>query len=144
MKVSDVCVSHPIVIKTNASIREAAEYMAEFHVGSLIVIEQTQDGIKPIGIITDRDIVLKVATQGKNVDEVRIDEIMSRDLETAEGDEAIYDALQKMRKKGVRRLPIVDDDGILIGIMTVDDALEYIVKQLVEVVRLMWKEQARE
>ncbi len=144
MKVSDVCVPNPVVVKAGDSIRIAAQYMKQYHVGSLIVVEVINDGIKPIGIITDRDIVLKVATQGRSVDEVIVDEVMSKDLETAEGEEDIYEALQKMRRKGVRRLPIVDEEGLLVGIMTVDDALEFIVKQLVEVVRLMWKEQARE
>lgn len=100
-----------------ACVEDAVRVMSERNLGSVVVV----DGRRPIGILTDRDLVLRVLRRGLPPEGTQLAEVMSTKLVTAE-DECPYDeAAWRMREHRVRRLPIVDGDGSLVGIVTLDD-----------------------
>ncbi len=110
----DVCTA-----KKEDSLLNASRKMLEFGVGSVIIVE---DG-KPVGIVTERDILKKVVARNKVPSKVRLEEIMSSPLITIKPTTSLREAADIMRKRGIRRLPIIDDDGNLVGIITDNDIL---------------------
>jgi len=119
--------------------------MRTSHVGSLVVVEARGGRHYPVGIVTDRDIVVSVvAGDPDRINYLLVDDVMSDDLVTAREDESIEAALQRMEAHGVRRLPVVDNDGALAGIFTLDDVLEYLTEQQSKLVALVAREQRRE
>jgi CBS domain-containing protein len=114
-------------------------------VGAIVVVESRNGRHFPVGIITDRDIVVGVVSgDPEHILYVLASDIMSEDLVTAKEDESVEAALKKMEEHGVRRLPIVDVDGALAGILTLDDILQYLTGQQSELVALVAREQRHE
>ena len=104
--------------------------MRQFHVGDLVVTKQVEDKIMPISILTDRDIVIEVLAKDINPASVSVKDIMSQELFTADEKSSVSEMIERMLDGGVRRLPIVDSDGALVGIVTIDDLIDRIAKQL--------------
>jgi CBS domain-containing protein len=102
--------------------------MREAHVGDLVVTEQRNGLTVPIGIVTDRDLVIEVLAEGVDPAVVTIKDIMSRDLVTVHQDNGLEFALSEMRRKGLRRLPVVDQKNALIGILSADDVIDYLAR----------------
>jgi CBS domain-containing protein len=124
------------------TVAEAAKRMRDRHVGDLLVAD-TQE--RPMGILTDRDIVVSAVAQSPDkLESLLVSDVMSRDLVTARADETLDDALNAMRTRGVRRLPVVSADGRLEGIVAFDDILEAMSEELGELVGLVAREQRRE
>ena len=124
---------------------EAARLMREHHVGSLVVVgERLRSEKLPIGMITDRDIV--VAAVAKEVDPhtLTVGDVMSPDALVARERDGIPDVLRMMREKGVRRVPVVSDKGVLIGILSIDDVLELVAEEMDGFVATMRSERSRE
>ena len=143
MRTGEVCNRTVIVVGRDTSLGEAAKLMRENHVGSLVVVEDT-DGRAPVGIVTDRDIVVEVLSSGLDHRTVTVGEIMGAKLVTAREDDDWLDTLKVMRGRGVRRVPVVGAAGELVGIVTVDDLLEVVAEQLDDIVRAIGNEQSRE
>jgi len=144
MGLSELCNRSVVVTLAKTSVEEAARLMREHHVGSLVVIEETALGRRPVGIVTDRDVVIEVVAAGVVPATVTVGEIMGPELVTAlEADEP-WDTIAVMRQRGVRRMPVVGADGLLIGIVTVDDLLEIIAEQLDGLAKVITAEQRRE
>jgi CBS domain-containing protein len=107
-------------VEAGCTLLEAARRMAERSVGCLVITDGS--GRTPLGIVTDRDLVLLLARGGDPRGET-VASLTTRPLETLRADESFQQAAHKMRKHGVRRLPIVDPDGRLAGIVSLDDLL---------------------
>jgi CBS domain-containing protein len=101
------------------TVEQAAVIMRDRHVGCLVV---TRRG-RPAGIVTDRDLVLRVLAEGLDPSTVRLGEFVTFDPITISVRDSIDTAAERMRKHGVRRLPIVDEEGVAVGIVTADDLL---------------------
>jgi len=144
MKVGDACNREVVVVERNASVRDAARLMRDFHVGDLIVVESGEGRRRPVGILTDRDIVVGVLARDVDTESVAVQDVMSGELVTATEDESLLDAVKRMRAAGVRRTPVVDQDGTLIGILTVDDLLDLLSETLSDLTRLVSREISRE
>jgi CBS domain-containing protein len=144
MTIGKVCNREVVFIHAQASIPEAARLMREHHVGDLVVIKEKTGKRVPVGIITDRDIVLEVIAEGVSMDDVNVGDIMSDNLVTARESESLLDTIKVMRAKGVRRLPVVNDDNDLVGILSVDDLIDLFSEQIVDLARLIAREQGRE
>ncbi len=144
MSVGEIC--NRIVIVTNRATRldEAARLMREHHVGSIVVVDETAAGNKPAGVVTDRDIVIECVATGVNPATVTVEEIMAPDLVVAREADDVLDSLNKMRAKGIRRMPVVDGHGVLVGILTLDDLLGILAEQVDGMVKAIAQEQARE
>lgn len=145
MTVGDICTRDVVVAPKGEAIVDAAKRMRSAHVGNVVVIENRGGRHVPIGIVTDRDIVISaVAGDPSHLMYLLLSDVMSDDLVTSKEDESIDMALKKMEEHGIRRLPIVDAEGTLVGILTLDDVLQYITQQQSELVALVAREQRRE
>ena len=143
MKTGEACNRTVIVVGRETPLDEAAKLMRENHVGSLVVAEDT-NGRRPVGIVTDRDMVVEVLAAGLDYRTMAVGEIMGARLITASEDDDCLDTLKLMRTHGVRRVPVVGLKGDLAGIVTADDLLEIVAEELGEIVRTVGREQAQE
>jgi CBS domain-containing protein len=124
---------------------DAAKRMRTSHVGDLVVVENRDDRRMPVGIVTDRDIVIAaVAGDPDHINYLLVSDVMTSDLVTATEQDSIETALKRMQEHGIRRLPVVDKTGALIGILTLDDILRYLTAQQSQLVALVAREQQRE
>lgn len=105
----------------DATALDAAKFMRDMGVGCVIVVEAKGD--KPIGIVTDRDIMSKVIVEEKDPKTVKLKDIMTSPAVTISEDKHIFDVTKLMSVHGVRRFPVVDKDGKLIGVLALDDIL---------------------
>lgn len=144
MKVGEICNRVVVFSTKDMPLFEAGKLMREHHVGCLLVLDETDRGRIPIGILTDRDIVVEVLAAGLDYRTVKVGEIMNADLFVAREEDDILDALQLMRRRGVRRLPVILASGVLVGIVTIDDLLGIVAEQLDDLVKAIASEQSRE
>ena len=144
MGISELCSRSVVVTERKTSIEEAARLMREHHVGSLVVVDEDARGRKPVGILTDRDIAIEVVAVGVAPASVTVGEVMAPELVTATLDDEPWQTIQRMRKKGVRRVPVVDAEGLLAGIVSVDDLLEIVSEELDGLVKVIAAELRRE
>jgi len=119
----------PQIVAPNTSTRYAARMMHDSHVGALIVID---DEKRPIGIVTDRDLTLHVLTNGLDPEKTTVGDCMSAPPIVLPRSADLSLASTLMRRHGVRRLPIVDDDGKLVGVITADDMVLLLGRELSE------------
>jgi CBS domain-containing protein len=126
-------------------IVDAAKRMRMFHVGTVIVVTERDGRQVPIGILTDRDIVLSVvASDAEHLPFLTVGDAMSNELATAFEDDGLADALELMQQRGVRRLPVVDHTGALVGIVTADDVIRFLSEELGQLVQVMNREEQLE
>jgi len=130
MTVSSVCNFNVASIERDADVVEAAARMRAQHVGDLIVVEEKPGGRVPVGILTDRDIVVAVVAKRVSAASVTVGDAMSVALLTVNKDNGIEHALREMRRAGVRRAPVVDEAGLLVGVLSIDDVIDHLAVQL--------------
>jgi CBS domain-containing protein len=144
MLLKEICVLDVASCGRDAGILEAARLMRQHHTGDLIVVDDPDGDRVPVGIVTDRDIVVEVLANGLDLTKTRVAQIMSARLVIAAAAEDTSDAMDRMRLHGVRRLPVVDHDGRLMGIVTLDDMLTLHAAQATALADIVSKEQHRE
>ena len=137
MAVGELCIRQVIVAPPNTSVLEAARLMRQHHVGDIVDTEEMEGRRAPVGIVTDRDIVLEVLAQGLDAANLSVGDIMSSDLITVRENEGIFQTIQLMRAKGARRAPVVNGEGALVGIVSVDDMVEFLAEELSELAKLI-------
>jgi len=135
MNVGEVCKPNVVTIREFDELSVAAKLMRERHVGYLIVVDpQPLDAkLKPIGVLTDRDIVVGVLARDADIRALRVGDVMTREPVVVDEDKSIGFALKEMRRIGVRRLPIVGRAGCLVGVLSLDDVIEVLAKELLGV-----------
>jgi CBS domain-containing protein len=143
MRIADICTRNVIHIGAEASLRAVAERMRKSHVGAVVVIDGSNGERLPVGIITDRDIVLAVIAQGIDMATLTVGDVMTRPVATCAADQGLFDAIEIMRRRGVRRLPVVNAQGGLSGIITADDIYGALGTRLHELSLALTREQAR-
>lgn len=116
-KVGDIMTSPPRTLDVTASVMDAATLMRAGDVGDVVVLEEG----RLCGILTDRDIVVRVLATGDDPSSVRVGDVCSRELVTVSEGDGIGNAVRLVRAKAVRRLPVLDDDGRLVGILSLGD-----------------------
>ena len=144
MNIGEFCNREVIISNREDSVFEAAKLMRKYHVGDVVVIDQRSDVRVPVGILTDRDIVIELVAREVDATEVTVGEAMSNELLTVTENEQLTDLVQKMQGKAVRRVPVVNANGALIGIVTADDLIDLIAEQLASLVGMVQREQRRE
>ncbi|MGP0073991.1 MAG: CBS domain-containing protein [Bryobacteraceae bacterium] len=144
MPIGDVCIRDVVVASRETTAREAASLMAENHVGNLVVVEDIGGRRVPVGIITDRDIVRNVVAEGLDAGLFTLGDLGARDLVTTGEDQGIYECMQQMRINGIRRMPVVDRKGGLVGIISLDDLIQLLAEEMSELAKVIVREQARE
>jgi CBS domain-containing protein len=131
MLVRNFCNRDVVTIEPGASLREAALLMRNRHVGSLVVVDASRGAPRPLGMITDRDIVVAVvAVPGARPEGIRVGDVVTREPVVVQEDDGVFVAVQTMRQHGVRRLPVITSDGDLCGILTSDDVVKLVATEL--------------
>ena len=144
MPIGEICNREVVIVKTMDGIIEAATLMRRYHVGDVIVVDDRDGRAVPVGILTDRDIVIELIAKNVPLDSVRVEDVMSSDLAVVQEDRGVWDSIQCMRAKGVRRIVVVNSKGALVGIVSIDDLLELLSQELLDLVKVVTTEQDRE
>lgn len=130
MAVGELCRREVVVAPRDITVRSAARLMREQHVGCVVLIEEHDGRRRPCGIVTDRDIVVAVTALGLDADVIRAGDVAAKELLEISETAGIAETVQVMRMKGVRRLPVVDQQGFLVGIIAADDIFELLAQEL--------------
>ena len=125
MSLADLCNRTPITVAADASLVEAAQLMRARHVGFLVVTPDGGEG-PPIGVLTDRDIVVEVISEGVDPTSVTAADAMTREPLVVAYDATPEQVLAQMRAFGVRRAPVIDRSGQLVGVVALDDILDWL------------------
>ena len=142
MSVGEICNREVIIIDRNENITDAARLMRKHHVGNVVVVRTENSMTRiPVGILTDRDIVIELLARDVDLNALSVGDAMSYDLLSVREDDNVLDAIKQMRKKCVRRAPVVNGQGSLVGILTEDDMVELLSEQLSDLVALQKREQ---
>jgi len=144
MDIGELCTRKVIIASRNTSIGKAAKLMREHHAGDIVVTEESGGKVVPIGIVTDRDIVIGILARELSPEGLSVGDIMAEGLVTAKSRDGVFETIQLMRTEGIRRAPIVDATGALVGIVSLDDLLELLAEELGNLASLLRQERRRE
>ena len=144
MNAGEICNREVVIAYRDTSLAEAARLMREHHVGSLIVVIERAKERVPVGILTDRDIVVAVVAKELDARTLKVGEVMSGGVFAVREQDGLAEVLRAMREHGVRRVPVVTPGGALAGILTIDDLLELVADELSDFVRTISRERVRE
>jgi CBS domain-containing protein len=145
MLVNEICTLQATHVGRDTRVVEAARVMREAHVGALVVVETRGNRLVPVGVLTDRDIVVGILAQDiEHLDVLDVGDVVADVVVTASEDEDVAPVLRRMREFGVRRAPVVDARGALIGILTADDVISALSDEIAEVASLVSQQSRRE
>ena len=144
MHVGQICTTETIYCERDETIQGAALLMRKNHVGDLVVIEQPNGERVPVGILTDRDIVVSVIALGLDPASLLVGDVMSDDLLTCSEADDVYETIERMRQRAIRRVPVVNAAGTLTGVVSVDDLLEFLAEEMGELARIGPHQQSHE
>lgn len=144
MRVADICSRPALHVTPDASVLSVAKLMRTQHVGALVVMEPKEDGDQPVGMITDRDITVAVAAAGVSTEAITAGDIMTARIATCEEDANLFEAILIMRQRGVRRLPVINSQHALVGMLTADDIYGALGSHLRELSHVMTRERLQE
>ena len=144
MLLKEICMPDVVSCAADRSALHAARLMRQHHVGDVIVVEDVESDSSPIGVVTDRDIVVEVL--GKELDPARVTlrQIMRTPVVIASMTEDAAQALERMKFHGVRRIPVVDEKSRLIGVLSLDDLLQRLAADAASLAEVVTREQDRE
>jgi len=144
MHIGQICTSQATHCTRDETVQGAALLMRRHHVGDVIVVDRFDGSSVPVGILTDRDIVVSVIAPGLDPASLQVGDIMSEDLLTARDSDDVDETIEKMRLRGIRRVLVVDGNGSLSGIVSADDLLEFLADEMGELSRISPWQQAHE
>jgi CBS domain-containing protein len=133
VSVGSICTHKVITVDVGIDIGAAATVMRENKIGYLIVTDRKKDSGKPVGVITDRDIVVKVTARDVDPHSVTVGDVMTPEPLLAADDDGISETLRRMRQLGVRRVPVVGPRGQITGVLSIDDVVDHVVAELANV-----------
>ena len=136
MHIGEICTRSVVTCRRDASVLELAQLMRDHHVGDVIVVDEHAGVVTPVGVVTDRDLVIEVMAKGVSPDSLRAEDLIAVEIVTAFESELMYDAIWHMRGKGIRRLPVVDAHNHLVGVLTTDDVTRFLAEQLSDLARI--------
>ena len=141
MSLESLCRREIVCVDVNTTVLQATEMMEDMNVGCVIVIQND----RPVGIVTDRDVVLRVVNKRLDAAKCVVGDIMSLEVVTLKQNTGLYDALEQIKESGsrVRRFPIVDENGAIKGIITLDDVIDLLGKEMSDVAAIIESERPR-
>jgi CBS domain-containing protein len=134
MTIAEICQRNVDTADASESIQSAAQRMGTRNVGTLLVLSSAG---RPVGILTDRDVAVRVAGRGRDPYTTCVGDVMTTEPESVPADLPIEGVLRRMRSRGVRRMPVVDKAGACIGIVSLDDVLAHLVQEFGVLGRLL-------
>lgn len=123
MPISECCSRNVVSCNSDTTLEQAAALMRKHHIGDLVVLDRSSKPEQPVGMLTDRDIVIETVAVGLDPATFTAGDVMSTPLTTVTEDTGFVEALRVMRSRGVRRLPVVNANGSLVGVVSADDIL---------------------
>lgn len=140
MSIGRICTREVDVAELHETVQFAARRMHDRKVGALVVVNKSHE---PVGIVTDRDLTVRALAQGLDSIETPLAEIMTRPVKTVPEAAPIEEAVRLMRRGAFRRLPVVDESGKLVGLVTLDDILSLLTEELREIGGVLAEEAPR-
>lgn len=146
MDVINLCRPNIVTIRPFETLIAAAKLMRERHVGYLVVVEPSfgDGGQRPVGVLTDRDIVVRVLAREADPRTLTVGEVMTRDPVIATESDSLAEALRAMRRIGVRRVPVAGHRGQLLGVLSLDEVIDALSGELSDVAGSIRSEQRSE
>jgi CBS domain-containing protein len=144
MNEGEICSRIVAVAESGTPVQEAAKRMRDHHIGALVVTEGGAEARRPIGIVTDRDLVVEVVAAGVDYRTLTVGDIMSERPATAKESAGLFEVIAQMRSGGVRRLVVVDAKGYLLGIVAMDDLIPVLAEEMSALAQAIRVEQRRE
>jgi len=145
MLIGEFCNRDVVCADREATVAEAAALMRKHHVGDVVIVDRSDAERMPIGIVTDRDIVVEVVAPALDPATVKLGDLVSwGELATLQDTDTYADALRLMHAKGVHRVPVIDRAGVLVGIVSFDDMLPRLAGELSQLADLAERGRGRE
>lgn len=144
MSIGEFCNRDVVFATREMSLPEAAQLMREYHVGDLVVVDEIDGKRVPVGIVTDRDIVIEVIAKSLDLNEFSVGDIMGPQLLSVQEKEGVLETIRLMRSNGIRRILVVNQQGGLEGIVSADDMLDLLAEETAELAKIARREQERE
>ncbi|MGB5428024.1 MAG: CBS domain-containing protein [Gammaproteobacteria bacterium] len=144
MNAGERCNRQVVTATRETTISGAARLMRDKHVGSLIVVESRDNRLEPVGILTDRDIVIEVLAENVDPDAVTVGDVMTTAVLKVCEHDSIFEVAQRMRARGVRRVPVVSKQCELVGVLAQDDILALLGEELSLLVKVSTREVEQE
>lgn len=141
-KCSDIMTKDLVYSKPDDSVEDVAKLMKKEDIGPVLIIEETNQGKRPVGIVTDRDLAIKVVGAGHDPKKTKVKDVMTTKVITSRADDDVQNAMDAMANYQLRRIPVVDDYGMLVGIISQADVATRVdePEQTAEVVREISKD----
>lgn len=137
MNIGEICSREVYVARPSEPLAQAAREMCRRNVGTVVVVERQGELVRPIGIVTDRDIVRALVERAARIDELEIGNVMTWSPLALREDSEIGEAIEFLSESTIRRAPVISDTGDLIGIVSIDDLLPIISEELGALTRLI-------
>jgi CBS domain-containing protein len=144
MLLNEICTPDVVYCSADSTALAAARLMRERHVGDVVVVDEPNGDQVPLGVVTDRDIVVEVIARELDPAKVTVREIMRTPVVVAQATEEVSQAVERMKVHGVRRIPVMGDSQRLVGILCLDDLLKQIAAEAGTLVDIVSREQNRE
>lgn len=142
MNVAEVCTRQVFLIRAEQPLADAARLMQQRRVGALVVIEQRGASVRPVGMLTDRDIVCGQFAHQADLHCLTVAEVMAAPAATVREDQSLEEAIAVLRTRAVRRAPVVNGAGELVGVITLDDLLPVLAGELNSLAQLIGEQVA--
>lgn len=145
MPVGEFCNRQVVIASPESDIVDVAKLMRQYHVGDVVIVRSEEEEAKiPLGIVTDRDLVIELMAKEVALEAVTVGDVMSYELVSCRESDGIWDCLQRMQSQRIRRLVVVNDEGSLVGILTIDDLLELLAEEMTALAKVALGQQAKE
>lgn len=142
--IGEICSREVVFTGPDDSVASAAKLMRENHVGCLVVAEKQNGKRIPVGMLTDRDITVAVVAPGLDAEAILVGDVMSPEVLSVRDDAGIAETVELMRVRGIRRLPVTDTGGALIGLIAADDILALLAEEIAALAGMITREEKRE
>ncbi len=131
-----LCEKHVVAVESNQTVDLIARLMKEHRIGDVLVVEKRGAKSVPIGMITDRDLAIDIVARGESSDSLYASDVMTSNLATASMSDDVFTMIATMKKHKVGRLPVLDSEGGLMGIVTAKALLRYLVSEIDELIHI--------
>jgi len=144
MLLKEICTPKVVYCAADASVLAAAQLMRQAHVGDLVVVDDPNDEGQPLGMITDRDIVIEVLARERDARVTIVRDVMRAPVVLASESEDTSTVIERMKAHGVRRAPVVGEGGRLVGVISLDDLLRQLATEATALSDIVSREQSHE
>jgi len=144
MSIGEICNREVVIAERTVSVAEVAALMRQYHVGDVVVVESVGGRRRPVGVVTDRDLVVEVMAPGLAPDALKAGDMLDGEVAFVRESEGVFETIRYMRSKGVRRMPVVDPEGWLLGIVALDDLVALLAEEMQQMAALISTEQRHE